>query len=134
MTKRINILFLLLVLAHIIHATEEYFGQLWDSYAPAIFICNLISSNPERGFLIINIVFVIISFSYWKFSLQKANVPSHSLIWFWILLQSANGIGHIAWTISKESYTPGVLSAILILALVWLLIKQLADRAIQQKY
>src|SRR5262245_3514395 len=134
MTKRINILFLLLVFAHIIHATEEYFGQLWDNYAPAIFICNLISSNPERGFLIINIAFVIINLSYWKFSLQKANTPSHPLIWFWILLQSANVIGHIAWTITEKSYTPGVLSAILILALVWLLIKELTGRAIKEKY
>jgi len=133
MPKKITTLFLLLILAHVIHATEEYFGKLWETYRPAIFICNLISSDPERGFVIINIAFVIISFLFWKFSLQQPGSSTHSLIWIWITLQSINVMGHVIWTISTKSYTPGVISAILIFVLVSLLIRQLTNSAIQNK-
>ena len=126
MHNRISILFLLLIIAHVLHATEEYFGKLWEIYTPAIFICNLISSNPERGFLLINTVFIILSFTYWFFSLTKKHSSSYSLIWFWIVLQTLNVIGHIAWTINNRSYTPGVVSAFLLLSIVVLLIKRLS--------
>jgi hypothetical protein len=125
MSKKINILFLLLISAHVIHAIEEYLGHLWDIYPPAIFICNLVSSDPERGFIILNVTFTILSLLFWKFSLQKKRSSSHSLIWLWVVLQFVNVIGHTAWTISKKSYTPGIFSAILIVIIVGLLVIQL---------
>ena len=133
MHNRISILFLLLIIAHVLHATEEYFGKLWEIYTPAIFICNLVSSNPERGFLLINTLFIILSFSYWFFSLTKKHPSSYSLIWFWIVLQTLNVIGHIAWTINNKSYTPGVVSAFLLLLMVVPLIRQLSKLNIEPK-
>ena len=124
--NRISILFLLLILAHAIHATEEYVGKLWEIYTPAIFICNLISSNPEKGFLIINSLFIIISLVYRGFSIRKNQPAAYPLLWIWIVLQTVNVIGHIAWTISTSAYTPGIVSALLILLLVILLIKQIS--------
>jgi len=118
-------LFLLLILAHALHATEEYFGKLWEVYTPAIYICNLISSNPRNGFLIINSIFIIVGLVYWRFSIQKNDSTSYSLIWIWVVLQTMNVIGHISWTIYKGAYTPGIITTFIILLLVILLVKQL---------
>jgi len=125
MRHRISILFLLLIIAHVLHATEEYFGKLWEIYDPAIFVCNLVSSNPENGFFIINIVFLIIALVYWRLLIYKNDSPSYVLVWIWIILQSINVMGHIVWTISRRAYTPGIISAFLILLLVILLTKAL---------
>jgi len=126
--NRISILFLLLILAHVLHATEEYFGKLWEVYTPAIFICNLISSNPENGFFIINSIFIIISLIYWRFSIQKNDTTSYSLIWIWIVLQTINVIGHISWTIYKRAYTPGIITTFIILLFIILLVKRLTKQ------
>ena len=131
MGNRISILFLLLTLAHVLHATEEYFGKLWEIYMPAMFICNLISSNPERGFLLINIIFIIFSLGYWGFSIRKNHSSAYQFIWIWIFLQTINVIGHVAWTIYNRVYTPGVATAFLILLLVILLFKQLSNLSIE---
>ncbi len=125
MNHKISILFLMLVIAHIFHATEEYFGKLWEVYTPAIFVCNLISSNPEKGFFIINIAFIIISLGYWAFSIRSNHSADYSLIWFWIILQTINVIGHVAWTIYEGTYTPGIITAFLILIIVIFLIRAL---------
>ncbi|HSU27481.1 MAG TPA: HXXEE domain-containing protein [Chitinophagaceae bacterium] len=127
MNKRIRILFLLLIIAHVIHATEEYIGKLWEVYTPAIFICNLVAPNPQTGFIIINSVFVIVSLAYWG-SLRKNTTNSYSSIWLWMILQTLNVTGHIAWTINKRAYTPGIVSTFVILVIVILLVKQLLDR------
>ena len=135
MPKRINTLFLLLIAAHFIHATEEYFGKLWDVYRPAIYICKQVSSDPRAGFLIINISFIFISLMFWKFVLLKGYSTTPGLIWFWILLQSVNVTGHIVWTIISKSYTPGIISALLILTILTFLIRDIqnfssADRSV----
>jgi hypothetical protein len=122
--NRISILFLLLVLAHILHAIEEYFGKLWEIYTPAIFICNLISPDPEKGFFIINSVFIFLSLGYWGFSIRKG---SFSFIWVWIVLQTMNVTGHIVWTLYKGIYTPGIITAFIILVLIILLVRQLLN-------
>lgn len=124
MPGRINTLFLLLIFAHGIHATEEFFGKLWNVYRPAIFICNLISRNPETGFLAINTAFILISLLFWKLVLSKGYEVIPSLLWIWILLQLLNVTGHFAWTLISQAYTPGVISALLILILVILLISE----------
>ncbi len=123
--KRISFLFLLLIIAHVLHATEEYMGKLWEVYTPAIYICNLVASNPRAGFIIINCVFVIIGLVYWGSLQHKNRSSSYSLIWIWIILQTLNIIGHITWTISNADYTPGIFTTFIILFVVILLVKQL---------
>jgi hypothetical protein len=126
MPNKINNLFFLLIIAHCIHATEEYFGKLWDVYRPAIFICNLISSDPKTGFYIINTAFIVVSLLFWKFALQKRSPAAYSFIWLWISLQTVNVLGHLAWTIYSKTYRPGVISSLLISVIVILLIKELS--------
>lgn len=111
-------------MAHVLHATEEYFGKLWEVYTPAIFICNLISSKPETGFFIINAIYIIISLGYWR-SMQGNGSSHYSMIWPFIVLQTINGTGHIVWTIAENAYTPGVVTAFLILFLVACLVRRL---------
>lgn len=125
MNNRIRTTFLLLVITQAIHAIEEYFGRLWEVYAPAKFICNLLSSNPRTGFLIINILFISFSLLYWWSLVQRKPTSSPGLIWFWIVLEILNIIGHISWTLFEKAYTPGIVTAIILLIVVISLIRQL---------
>lgn len=135
MNTRIKMTFLLLVIIQAFHSVEEYYGKLWEVFAPAKFICNLISSNPRTGFLIINILFIAVSLLYW-WSLQKRESRSfRSLIWLWIILEIINVSGHIGWTLYEKTYTPGVVTAILLLIVVISLFRQLtrASSALARK-
>jgi len=125
MNNRIRMTFLLLVIAQAIHAVEEYLGNLWEVYAPAKFVCNLISPNPKTGFLIINTLFTSFSFLYWWSLVQRKPMSSSGLIWLWIVLEILNVIGHISWTLYAKTYTPGGVTAIILLILVISLFKQL---------
>jgi hypothetical protein len=122
MHTRISTLFLLLILAQVTHVAEEYIGRLWEVYAPAIFICNLVSRDPHTGFLAINIVFLTISFLYWR-SLTRKEIALPGLIWLWVVLETLNIGGHFAWSISRAAYTPGLVSAIYLLIILVLLVK-----------
>ena len=125
MNSRIRLIFLLLIIAQAFHAVEEYFGRLWEVYAPAKFICNLISSNPRTGFLIINIFFISFSLLYWwSLALRKSKSPPE-FIWLWIVLEIINIIGHISWTLYEKAYTPGIITAIVLLVVVSSLFRQL---------
>ena len=128
MNSRIRMTLLLLILTQSIHAVEEYFGKLWDIYPPAKFICNAISSNPETGFIIINVTFISLSLLYWWAVLKKKS--SSGLIWLWVVLEILNIIGHFSWTIYEKAYTPGVITAIILLLLVVYLIKQLYNNVL----
>ncbi len=134
MNNRISTTFLLLILTQAVHAAEEYFGKLWEVYAPARFICNLISSDPKTGFLIINTVFIFFSLLYW-WSLLIRKAAFTGLIWFWMVLEILNIGGHLGWTLYKKAYTPGVVTAVILLLLVSYLLKQLlhADAVFKNK-
>jgi hypothetical protein len=45
------------------------------------------------------------------------------LVWFWVVIELINGIGHPLWTLAERRYTPGVVTApilmILALYLAW---------------
>jgi hypothetical protein len=46
-------------------------------------------------------------------------------MWFWIVLECINGVGHPAWSVVQRGYTPGVLTAPLLVALAIFLAVQL---------
>lgn len=39
------------------------------------------------------------------------------LAWFWVVLETINGIGHSAWSVWQGAYTPGLLTAPMLLVL-----------------
>jgi hypothetical protein len=115
--SRFHVAFGVLVLAQAAHSVEEYYGRLWESFPPARFLTGAISSDPERGFLIINVS--LVAFGIWCF-LWPVRRDWPSAVWFawaWVALQLINGIGHPLWSLRQRSYTPGLATAPILLAL-----------------
>jgi hypothetical protein len=117
--------FLLLVLVQGLHSIEEYLGRLWENLPPATVLCNLVSENPATGFLIINIGLFVFGLLGWLFAVRNGTSLAPPIIWFWIIIEIINGIGHPAWSLFQGAYTPGVFTApfLLILAIFLLSLK-----------
>lgn len=56
---------------------------------------------------------------------RSCRVSAIPLVWFWVLIELINGIGHPLWTIAERSYTPGVATAPFLLFLALYLAWQL---------
>ncbi|MGI9551159.1 MAG: HXXEE domain-containing protein [Aurantibacter sp.] len=104
-----------------LHSAEEYIGRLWENFPPATFLTGLLSDNRETGFLIINIGLFVFGMFSWFFSVLRDNTLVKSILWFWIGLEIINGIGHPIWSLSQGGYTPGLLTAPILLILAILL-------------
>jgi Protein of unknown function with HXXEE motif len=123
--SRFTIAFGALVVAQAAHSVEEYVGRLWENFPPAAFLTGLISSNGERGFIILNVA--IVAFGLWcliwpvRLGWRSAN----ALAWGWVVIETINGVGHPAWTILRGRYTPGVGTAPLLLVLALYLASRL---------
>ena len=118
MNGRIRITFLLIVVVQGLHSIEEFFGKLWEVYAPAKFLSGLVSPHLQNGFIIINVGLFIILMLTWLTTFSKTYSTS-GLLWLWIILEIINGVGHSVWAIIERSYVPGLATApiLIILAL-----------------
>jgi len=127
MHKSIRNTFLFIAITQGLHSIEEYFGKLWDVYPPATFVCGLVSSNLENGFIIINVSLFIVLMLIWFATFSK-NSSIKGLLWFWAIMELINGIGHSIWAVAESSYTPGLVTApiliLLAIVLIRLLLKQ----------
>ena len=124
MNKKIKKAFLLLVLVQAAHSIEEYYGKLWEVFAPAKFITSLVSNDHEKGFVIINVALFIAGMLIWV-----AAVRNHSFaivpIWFLTIMEVINSIGHSVWAIMERDYVPGVATAPILFILAIYLMRQL---------
>ena len=125
MDSRNKIIFLILVLVQGLHSVEEYIGRLWEVFPPAKLIISLISENLEIGFLIINIGFFIFGIWCWLFPVLRNYNYARGLIWFWIVIEMINGIGHPFWALYEREYVPGVVTAPILLILSIYLLRHL---------
>jgi hypothetical protein len=116
-----KIVFLLLVLVQGLHSAEEYIGRLWENFPPATYLTGLLSNNREIGFLIINIGLFVFGMFSWFFFVLEDRKYLKSILWFWIVLEVINGIGHPIWSLIKGSYTTGLLTSPVLLVLAILL-------------
>ena len=121
MHRRINNLFLLLVIVQALHSLEEYLGHLWEVFPPARIICAMVSPDAEKGFLVINTGLFLAGVLYYFLVLRNQLEWGYSLIWLWIFIELINGIGHPVWSLIEGDYTPGVATAPLLLVLAILL-------------
>jgi len=115
--RRITFAFAALMLTEMAHSIEEYRGRLWESFPPAAFVSSLVSSNREFGFIAVNIA--LLSFGIWclLWPVRKQWLSAPAFIWLWVSITVLNGIGHIAWSFRQGGYTPGVLTAPLLIVL-----------------
>ena len=123
--SRLQMTFGALVLAQAAHSVEEYVGHLWESYPPARYVTGLISSDLERGFIVINVS--LVAFGLWCFigPVRHRWAVAIPLAWFWVVIETINGIGHPLWSLAKGGYTPGVATAPVLLFLALYLAGQL---------
>jgi Protein of unknown function with HXXEE motif len=128
MDSRMKTGFLILVLMQGLHAMEEYYGSLWEVFPPARVLSSLFSENLETGFLIFNIGLLLFGLWCWFFPMRKNNLFARGLIWFWILIETINGIGHPAWALYEKTYVPGLVTAPVLLLLAWYLSRLLLQQ------
>jgi len=109
--------FAALVMAQTAHSLEEYTGRLWESFPPAAALTGLISSDRELGFAALNIA--LVAFGWWClfWPVRRKWLSAPGFVWFWIAIETINGIGHPAWSVAQGGYTPGVATAPILLVL-----------------
>jgi hypothetical protein len=114
-----------LILTQAAHSVEEYVGRLWESFPPARLVSAAISDNLQTGFLIANVALVSFGLWCWLGPIRRGWPSARPLAWTWVILEAVNGTGHCLWAIRQGSYTPGVATAPLLLALAIYLAIQL---------
>ena len=117
--------FLALVCTQAAHSLEEYAGRLWQVFAPARYFSGLVSSDLEIGFIVINTT--LVAFGLWCFwwPVRRRRPSAAAFAWFWVVIELINGIGHPLWSLSRRSYTPGLVTSLLLLVLAATLAHQL---------
>lgn len=115
--SRVTVVFSALVLAQFAHSTEEYVGRFWESFPPARFLTGLVSSDREWGFMVLSSA--LVAFGLWclAFPVHKEWPSAMRFIWFWIVLEIINGSVHPVWTLRQGGYTPGVVTAPILLGI-----------------
>jgi hypothetical protein len=120
-----------LILAQAAHSVEEYLGRLWESFPPARAVSGLIFRNLELGFLAFNLA--LVGFGVWCFlgPVRREWPSAVPLAWGWVAIETINGIGHPLWSLRQGGYTPGVVTAPVLLILALHLARQLRLRRYQ---
>jgi Protein of unknown function with HXXEE motif len=125
---RFETTFLALILAQAAHATEEYLGRLYEVFAPARFVSGLFSQDLERGFLIFNVSLVVFGFWCFLWPVRKTWPSAIPIAWLWVAIELLNGIGHPLWSLLQLRYTPGLVTAVVLLIIALHLMRQLLAR------
>jgi len=122
---RIHATFGGLVLTQAAHSIEEYLGRLWESFPPARFLTGLFSSDRELAFLVINVA--IVAFGVWclLWPVRRRWPSAVGLMWVWVVIETLNGVGHPLWSLRQGGYTPGVITAPILLVVALYLGAQL---------
>lgn len=125
MTRQAQVVFLFLILAQAAHSIEEYNAKLYAVFAPARLVSSLVSQDLAFGFLVVNVALVALGLWCWAVPVRSEWQTTHAIMWFWILLELGNGIGHTLLAMSRGGYFPGALTApLLVLFGGWLFILQ----------
>jgi len=109
-------LFLALIGAQALHSVEEYITRLYDVFPPARFISGLFTTDLRLGFAAFNVA--LVGFGVWCYAVRvRPNHPAAAgWIWFWVVLELANGAGHLGLATIRGSYYPGAATALLLIA------------------
>ena len=127
-------LFLALIGVQSLHSLEEYVFRLWETFPPARFLTGLVSADLERGFIVINVSLVVLGIWCYWWPVRRRWASATPIIWLWIAVELANGIGHPAWSVMQGGYTPGLITSLMLLPLALLLATRLStERAVSGK-
>lgn len=128
---RLDVSFIALVGVQAAHSAEEYVGRLYEVFPPARLVSSLVSPDPRRGFIIVNVALVL--FGLWCFiwPIRRRWLSAVAFGWSWVTIELVNGVGHPLWSLFTLRYTPGVATAPVLLMLALLLGQQLRARQSQ---
>jgi len=107
--------FLLLIIAQAAHSIEEYIARLYDVLAPARIISEAISADRPTGFLIANLALVSFGLLCWAFPVRRGWPAARPVAWVWVVVELANGVGHLLFAFGTAGYFPGLATAPLLL-------------------
>jgi len=110
-SQKASIAFLVLVIVQTAHSVEEYLFRLYEVFAPARFVSGLISADLPTGFIAFNVAFVMFGFWCYAVPVRKGLSTAIPLMWFWVVVEILNGIGHPVISIMERSYIPGTATA-----------------------
>ena len=125
---RIKVAFGALIFMQLAHSIEESVGRLWESFPPARLLTGMVSSDRQLGFIALNTALVAFGFWCLLFPVRKEWPSSAGFVWFWIVVEIINGVGHPMWSLRQGGYTPGVLTAPVLLVIALYLALQLWKR------
>lgn len=111
MSERIRLPFFFTAIFQLLHSLEEYRFELWNHLEPARFFSGLVSDNLQLGFAIINCTIVVLIFLSYFVLLRRPKANVSSMVWFWAVLETLNGMGHMWFGISSSAYFPGLYTA-----------------------
>jgi len=122
--RRSQGLFAALILTQAAHSIEEYAGRLYESFPPARFVSGLFSANLRRGFLIGNAVLIAVGIWCLLYPVLRRWPSASGVITIWSVIELGNGLGHPLWSFVQGGYTPGVVTAPILLLLALLLLRE----------
>ncbi len=127
--SRLENTFLALVAVQGAHSVEEYVGRLWEVFPPARFITGLVSEDRHFGFIVINVALFVFGLWCYIFPVRRHWSSARAIIGAWIAIECINGIGHPLWSVVQAGYTPGMITAPVLLVLALALAGQLKNGA-----
>jgi hypothetical protein len=111
MTTEIQYTFLLTAIFQALHSLEEYVFELWEQLAPARFLSGLVSNDLPLGFAIINLSIIAVAFWCYFVPVRNDSSSARSVVWFWAILETVNGVGHVGLGLFSGGYFPGLYTA-----------------------
>jgi hypothetical protein len=129
--RRVELTFLALVCLQTLHSLEEYRGRLYDVFPPARLVSGLFSADLRRGFVTANVL--LVAFGFWSvwWPVRHRWPSRDAFVGVWIVVETINGIVHPAWSLLNGGYTPGVVTAPLLLVTALLLARAVRVEAAQ---
>jgi len=117
MDPRARRLFLALVAAQAAHSLEEYAFGLYQVFAPARLVSELVSQDAALGFVVLNAGFV--AFGVWCYvaRVRPDCATARAWAWPWVFVELGNGVGHPILSWMRGAYLPGVGTAPILLLL-----------------
>ena len=128
MDAKARILFVALIAAQAAHSVEEYATGLFDVFAPARFVSNLISDDLSLGFALANMAVVLFGLWCVVARVWPRHPSAPAFAWFWAIVEFGNGFGHSAMALARGGYFPGAATAPALLGLSgWLALRLAAN-------
>lgn len=122
---RLDASFVALIGVQAVHSVEEYLGRMYELFPPARFVSGLVSQDLQRGFIIANVA--LVTFGLWCFiwPMRRRWRSAATIGWVWVTIELVNGVVHPLWSLFELRYTPGVVTAPVLLILALYLARQL---------